>query len=140
FLLTDPAPDRGQFDGPVRAGQVRLGLLHADDPPAQGAEYLPPAQLARGDADPSRGPVGGQQFFPAAQSGGWRAGAEAPRLDAEPAEVLGGAAGVDEFPVDNGEQGLPADDEVAEPQGAVDDHPLAGPPPGGPPPGEGPAL
>jgi len=54
-----------------------------------------------------------------------RGAAEAPRLDAEPAEVLGGIAGVDAFPVDDGEQGLRADDEVAEPQITVHDHRFA---------------
>src|SRR5215469_14955468 len=104
FLLADPAPDRGQSDRPVRAGQVRLGLLHADGSPAQRAEYLPPAQLAKGDVGSARGAVGSQQFFPAAQASGWRGGAEAPRFDAEPAEVLGRVAGMDKFPVDDGAQ------------------------------------
>src|SRR5215469_12557529 len=90
--------------------------------PAQRAEYLPPAQLVQGDVGPARGAVGSQQFFPAAQSSGWRGGAEAPRFDAEPAEVLGRVAGMDKFPVDDGAQRVRADDEVAEPQVAVDDH------------------
>ena len=126
FLLADPAPDRGQLDGPVRAGQVRLGLLHTDDSPAQRAEYLPPAQLVKGDLGPARGAVCSQQLFLAAQPGGGRGRAETPRLDAEPAEVLGRVAGVDEFPVDDGAQRVRADDEVAEPQVAVDDHRWAG--------------
>jgi hypothetical protein len=126
FLLADPAPDRGQLDGPVRAGQVRLGLLHTDDSPAQRAEYLPPAQLVKRDLGSARGPVGGQQFFPAAQPGGGRGRAETPRLDTEPAQVLGRVAGVDEFPVDDGAQRVRADDEVAKPQVAVDDRRWAG--------------
>jgi hypothetical protein len=126
FLLADPPPDRGQLDGPVRAGQMRLGLLQADDSPAQRAEYLPPAQLVKGDLGSARGAVGGQQLFPAAQPGGRRGRAEPPRLDAEPAEVLGWVASVDEFPVDDGAQRVRADDEVAEPQVAVDDHRWAG--------------
>jgi hypothetical protein len=105
---------------------VSLGLRHADDSPAQGAEYLPPAQFAGGNAGSSRGPVRGKQLFPAAQPGGGRAGAETPRLDAEPAEVLGRVAGVDKFPVYDGAQAVRADDKVAEPQVAVDGHRLAG--------------
>src|SRR5262249_19789112 len=89
FLLADPAPDRGELDGPGRTGRGGRGFLHEDAPPAQRAEYLPPAQLVGGDLGPARGGVGGQQFSPAPQPGGGRGGPDPPRLDAEPAEVLG---------------------------------------------------
>ena len=121
LLLAHPAADRGQLDRAVRAGQVRPGLVQADDPPAERAEDLPPAQLGQADIGPARGPVGGQQLLARAQADR-RARPEPPRLHAQPAKVLARAARVHLLPVDDRVQRLRADDQVAEPQVAVHGH------------------
>ena len=101
-------------------GQVGGGLHHADHPPLQGAEHLPPVQLGGVDRAAARRLVGGEQLLAAAEPAGRVGRAEAPRPHAEPAEVLDRVAEVGELPVEHRPQPVRADDEVAGAEVAVD--------------------
>src|SRR5687768_18495116 len=87
--LDGAAADRGEFHRLHRAREMPPRLLMADDAPAHRAEHFPPVGARRIDLGAARALVGGPQFLAAAEAaGGLVDGAEAPALDAEPAQIL----------------------------------------------------
>src|SRR4029077_17249169 len=99
--LDDAPAERGQLDV-LHAVEEGLRLHHADDAPLEVAEDLPPADDGGVDRDAGCALVGGEESLALAQPGdGLRVGAEPPRADTEPPEVLHRIAGVRELPVDH---------------------------------------
>ena len=103
-----------ELDGTDETLEVGERLHLADHAPFQGAEHLPEGEVLGRD-DPAAGcRVGGEQLLGRPESSGALLDvAEAPRLHAEPAEILDRVAEVRELPVEHGAHALRADDEVA---------------------------
>ena len=109
-----------------------MRLAGADHRPLDVAHRLPPAQPARVGPDAARGLVGGQERLQLAQPGDRQlVVAEAPGADHQPGEVLGRVAGVAELPVDHRGEPALVDDQVAEPEVAVDERSRPGAAPAG---------
>ena len=87
--LDGAAADRGELHRFHRAREMPPRLVVADDAPAHRAEHFPPMRARRIDLGAARALVGGPQFLAAAEAAGRLVdGAEAPALDAQPAEIL----------------------------------------------------
>src|SRR5205085_1126943 len=78
------------------------------------------------DLGAAGGGVGVQQLLTGAEAADGERRTEAPAPHAQPAEVLGGIALVDELPVEDRPQAVGPDDEVAQPEVAVADRPAHG--------------
>src|SRR5260221_13171389 len=79
----------------------RLGV--ADDAPAHGAEHLPPVGTYGINLVAARALVGRPQLLAAAEAAGRLVDrAEAPALDAQPAQILDGVAKMRALPVEDG--------------------------------------
>ena len=99
-----------------------MRLAGADDRPLDVAHRLPPPDpLHRGRLAPGR-LVGGEQLVQRSHTGdGEIVVAEPPRADAQPADVLGRIARMAQLPVDDRRKAGLVDDQVAEPEVAVDE-------------------
>src|SRR5699024_5567296 len=112
-----PPADGGQLDRAAHPAGVGDRLHDAHDPPLQRAEDLPPPQRLEVDVVA----VPGGQLLVGPEAADGQVDAEAPRLHAEPAEVLHRVAGVGQLPVEDGPHALGTDHEVAVAEVAVDD-------------------
>ncbi len=122
FRLADPPPQRRQLGRGPRADQVVVRLAGADHGPLDVAERRPPAHPAGIGPRPPGGLVGGQERLQLAEPGDREiVVAEPPRADRQPGEVLGRVARVAKLPVDHRGEPVLIDDQVAEPEVAVDE-------------------
>src|SRR4029453_18415085 len=118
--LARPPAQARQLDV-LHAAEERLSLHDGDDAPLEVAEHLPPACPFGADRVAAGALVGGEETLAVAQAARRGCGTEAPRADAEPADVLHRVADVGELPVDYGAQPVGTDDDVADAVVAVHD-------------------
>src|SRR4051794_3607610 len=94
-------------------GAKSLHHATAHHAPTQRAHYFPEHD-AIGIEATSGVFISGEQFFPRPKSADWLIDlAEAPRIDAYPAEILHGIADVGEFPIQHRSHPVRTDDEIA---------------------------
>ena len=119
--LAHPAADGGQLDRADHPGQVGRGLDHADDPPLERAQHLPPVQRVAVDDLARGGLVRPDQLVDRPEPADPRLGPEPPGPHAQPAQVLERVAAVGQLPVEHRPQPVGSDDEVPVAEVAVDD-------------------
>ena len=120
--LAHPPADGGQLDRPHHAGEVRGRLHHADDPPLERAEHLPPVHAARSTTSPdvaSYAPTS-SSTRPNPPTRG-----SAPNRHAARTATPGprGVAAVGQLPVEHGAQAVGPHDQVAVAEVPVDERP-----------------
>ena len=104
-----------------RAGAMHGRLGHAADAPQEGPVDEPPVQAIAVDGSAAGPLVGPDQLVEGSEAGDLGGLPESPSAQAEPRQVLVGVAEPDQLPVDDRRQALRVDDDVAEPEVAVDD-------------------
>src|SRR5262245_29142433 len=101
--LRRAAADRRELDVRSHAVEVAAELEQREDSPAEIPEELPEAQRVRVDRVPGGALVGLEQLVaPPDTAAGELVVSEAPRADAQPAQILDRIADVRELPVEHG--------------------------------------
>ena len=114
MALRGPPPDGGPLHGLVRPATVVLGHAETADGPPVGTEHLPEAHPLRVHRLTGFGFVAREEIRVVAEPPHRQvAAAKAPGVGADPAEITHGVANVGHFPVEDGDDPLPVDHEVA---------------------------
>src|SRR5205823_10255527 len=104
LLFGYPPSDGSQLDGADSTGEVDGGLAHATNAPLERLLDEPPVEDISIDRAAAGFLIGGDQLVDRADPADLERCAEAPRLHAEPGQVLDRVAQVHQLPVDGGGQ------------------------------------